>query len=67
MLCNTCEYFDRSGERGFGFCAYVEMDDPDYPHNNQELVGIDTVCADDTNLQVRLRVSPSFGCVNHRT
>ena len=57
MNCKDCKHYNN------GYCTLIEVDDPDYPHDNDENVGIEATSWDDSGLDVRLRVSPKFGCV----
>ena len=59
MKCKDCSHWDV-----YSCCDAVSMDDPDYPHNNNELFGIRVNVLDDSGLDVYLRTSPNFGCLN---
>ena len=55
--CKNCTHYDN------GYCSIIEIDDGEYTHNNHPKVGIYVTVLDDSGLDVRLRVSPDFGCI----
>lgn len=54
--CKDCKYFDN------GYCTIIEIEDEKYTHNNNLMAGIVVWVSDDSGLDVKLRVSPVFGC-----
>jgi len=54
--CKNCRYYDNR------YCSIIEIDDDEYTHNNHPKAGIYVTVLDDSGLDVRLRVSPDFGC-----
>ncbi len=56
---NICENCKRWVDTA---CTLFSIDDDHYPHNNDEFGGFKVTVADDTNLHVELRTSPTFGC-----